>query len=63
MNSAEKYGCKAVILFSDPFDYADPGDSSVYPDSWWLPGTGVQRGTVKLVSGDPTTYMYPSLGL
>lgn len=51
-----------MIFFSDPFDYASPGETTAYPDSWWLPGTGVQRGTVKVVSGDPTTYMYPSLG-
>ena len=62
VNSAHKYGCKAAIFFSDPYDYAAPGETAVYPDAWWLPGTGAQRGTVKLVSGDPTTYMYPSLG-
>jgi len=59
---AAKYGAKAAILYSDPYDSSSPTDNSSYPDSWWLPSTGVQRGTVKGVDGDPTTPMYPSLG-
>ncbi|KAF6019348.1 hypothetical protein EB796_022315 [Bugula neritina] len=58
---AAKYGAKAAILYSDPYDSSSPTDNSSYPDSWWLPSTGVQRGTVKGVDGDPTTPMYPSL--
>ncbi|KAF6019350.1 hypothetical protein EB796_022317 [Bugula neritina] len=58
---AAELGAKAVILYSDPHDYTSPTDNSSYPNSWWLPSTGVQRGTVKRVDGDPTTYLYPSL--
>ena len=55
-------GAKAIILYTDPYDYASPDTTEYYPDSWWLPPSGAQRGTVKLVMGDPTTYLYPSLG-
>ena len=50
-----------MILYTDPYDYASPDKTEYYPDSWWLPPSGAQRGTVKLVMGDPTTYLYPSL--
>ena len=46
--------------------YSDPADSSrskvVYPRSWWLPDTGVQRGTVMMMKGDPLTPGYPAIG-
>ncbi|XP_064646378.1 N-acetylated-alpha-linked acidic dipeptidase 2-like [Lineus longissimus] len=60
---AEKYGCIGVILYSDPDDYAPAtaGDVAVYPNGWWLPGTGVQRGTLFLDRGDPLTPGYPSI--
>lgn len=60
---AEKFGCAGLILYSDPADYATPAagtDGKVYPDSWWLPGTGVQRGSLKLGLGDPLTPLYPA---
>ena len=57
---AESFGCRALILFSDQADYAqdwiDP-----YPDSWFLPKTGAQRGTTYLDNGDPETPFYPSI--
>ncbi len=54
-----------MILYSDPADYALDGESNVYPSSWWLPGTGVQRGNVfdgdaTGAKGDPATPGYPS---
>jgi hypothetical protein len=33
----------------------------VYPNSFWLPGTGVQRGTLSLSDGDPLTPNWPSV--
>ena len=51
-----------MILYTDPYDYSSPTENSSYPDSWWLPGTGVQRGIVKTGDGDPETPFYPSLG-
>ena len=53
-----------MILYTDPYDYSSPSEKSSYPDSWWLPGTGVQRGNVKMTGdGDPETQFYPSLGI
>ena len=44
---AEEAGCKGMVLFSDKADYA-PDWSKPYPDDWFLPGTGAQRGTTYL---------------
>jgi len=54
-----------MILYTDPGDYALEGTSDVYPNSWWMPGAGVQRGNVKKSHGglgDPLTPYYPSIG-
>ena len=46
---AQQYGMVALLIFSDPEDYArDQG--AVYPDGPWLPPSGVQRGSVKFAS-------------
>lgn len=61
---AQTYGCVGLILYTDPADFAVAGTDTVYPQSWWLPGTGVQRGTLKRSSGgigDPLTPLYPSI--
>ncbi|CAH1799701.1 unnamed protein product [Owenia fusiformis] len=59
---AENYGCAGLIIYSDPADYAKNGEDNVYPNSEWLPGTGVQRGSCsKCNCGDPTTPGYPSI--
>src|SRR6218665_664596 len=57
---AEKFGCSGLILYSDPADFASTGTNEVYPNSWWLPGTGVQRGSLSLTIGDPLTPLYPA---
>ncbi|XP_072013141.1 putative N-acetylated-alpha-linked acidic dipeptidase [Amphiura filiformis] len=59
---AQKAGAIGVILYSDPAEYALEGESYVYPSSWWLPGTGVQRGNVfdSDAKGDPVTPGYPA---
>lgn len=57
---AERFGCSGLILYTDPADFAIHGTRTVYPDSWWLPGTGVQRGSLKLSLGDPLTPLYPA---
>ena len=56
----EEHGCSGVILYSDPADYAHPG-GAVYPDGWFMPETGVQRGSL-MIAGDPLTPGYPSIG-
>ena len=52
-----------MILFSDPADVAargtDPED--VYPNTFWLPPTGMQRGSIILTDGDPETPNAPSI--
>ncbi|XP_067026135.1 glutamate carboxypeptidase 2-like [Acropora muricata] len=57
--NAASYGAIAALLFSDPADYAlaggDPKDT--YPNTAWLPSTGVQRGSLYTFPGmgDPQT--------
>lgn len=58
------HGAYYIILYSDPEDYAmgQTDTSQVYPHDWWLPASGVQRGTIFLRSGDPLTPGYPATG-
>uniref|UniRef100_F6ZAX9 Glutamate carboxypeptidase 2 n=1 Tax=Ciona intestinalis TaxID=7719 RepID=F6ZAX9_CIOIN len=57
---AELYGCIGLIIYSDPIDYTVPW-SGVYPEDWYLPSTGAQRGTLWTDNGDPRTPNYPSI--
>ncbi|KAH7443677.1 hypothetical protein KP509_02G045700 [Ceratopteris richardii] len=57
---ATKAGARAVIIYSDPQDFAGGGNSGFFPNSEWLPPSGVQRGTVFRGSGDPLTPGWPS---
>ena len=53
------------MLYSDPINYAPNNVDSYYPETWWLPPSGVQRGTVKTPGtayGDPLTPGYASIG-
>ena len=56
-------GCVAAIIFSDPNEVAYEGTSpaDVYPNTKWQPGTGMQRGWLKLRKGDPETPGWPSV--
>ena len=36
-------------------------DEAVYPHTFWLPDTGMQRGSLLIFDGDPQTPNYPSL--
>ena len=58
---AQKYGCSALIIYSDPQDYA-PNGTQVYPNGPSLPPYGLQRGSLVNQEGDPLTYLVPSLG-
>ncbi len=57
---AEEHGAAGLILYSDPRDdgwfRGEP-----YPNGPYRPRTGIQKGSVKNASGDPTTPGYPSL--
>ena len=59
---AEISGCSGLIMYTDPKDYAVEGVGAVYPGSVYLPGTGVQRGSLESDTGDPLTPGHPSLG-
>ena len=52
-----------VILFSDPADVAVNGvkPEDVYPNTIFLPGTGVQRGSTFIGDGDPLSHGWPSV--
>eukprot|EP00249_Psilotum_nudum_P016054 c25636_g2_i1 orf=268-1953(+) len=58
--NAAKAGAVALILYSDPKEFADNGQAGYYPFSKWLPPTGIQRGTVFQGVGDPLTPGWPS---
>ncbi|XP_046364744.2 N-acetylated-alpha-linked acidic dipeptidase 2-like [Haliotis rufescens] len=58
---AADHGATGVIIFSDPADYTWKGDPRVYPETWWLPGSGSQRGTIYTGDGDPLTPGYPAI--
>ncbi|XP_045162989.2 putative N-acetylated-alpha-linked acidic dipeptidase isoform X2 [Mercenaria mercenaria] len=61
VKNAEQYGAAGVILYSDPADYAN-NQTTVYPDSWWLPGWAVQLSHVRYnLLGDPSTPDYSSI--
>ena len=59
---AERLGAIGVILFTDPKEKAVQGRNFTFPDSWWMPGMGVEMGTAYNGQGDPLTPFYPSIG-
>ena len=58
---AQTYGCSALIIYSDPEDYA-PSGTPVYPNGPSLPPYGLQRGSLLEPEGDPLTNLVPALG-
>jgi len=64
VNQAAQHGAIGLILYSDPADYSPDPDAAAFPASWWLPGTGVQRGSAYTrLDGDPLTPGYPAIGM
>jgi len=60
---AQQFGAAGIILYSDPADYAVGVNSTyeaTFPNSWWLPPSGVQRGSTFIGNGDPLTPGYPA---
>ena len=55
MSIAEKMGAVGAILYSDPQNYAQDGRTAVYNHSFWMPGLGVQSGSLFRTAspGDP----------
>ena len=56
-------GAIGVILFSDPGDVAAQGTDpeNVYPNTIFLPGSGIQRGGTSLLKGDPLSPTWASV--
>ena len=56
-------GAIGIILFSDPGDVAIQGTDpeNVYPNTIFLPGSGIQRGGTSLVKGDPLSPSWASV--
>ena len=52
-----------LVLFSDPADVAVNGTNpeNVYPNTIFLPGTGVQRGSTFIGDGDPLSPRWASV--
>ncbi|XP_064488120.1 glutamate carboxypeptidase 2-like isoform X2 [Ornithodoros turicata] len=59
--NAESMGAAGLVLFMDPNDFGPHGNTQrPFPDSWWVGGSALQRGSVAYVAGDPATPGYPS---
>ncbi|KAL9983850.1 hypothetical protein ACROYT_G006090 [Oculina patagonica] len=61
VQNAEACGAAGVLLYSDPADYSPEGMDNTFPKTWWLPGTGTQRGNIWMSDGDPLTPLLPSI--
>ena len=63
MKNCEQAGAIGVIMFSDPYDYAPRGVNAtdVYPKTFFLPESGIQRGSTIPVFEDPASPGWPSL--
>ena len=55
--NANNAGCVGVLIYSDPLDYAKEGvePENTFPNTRYLPATGVQRGSLFAAAGDPLT--------
>lgn len=60
--NAYQAGAIGAVLFTDKKDYGGGGDAKVFPNSKWMPPSGVQVGTLYKGCGDPTTPGWPSTG-
>ncbi|EDO34357.1 predicted protein [Nematostella vectensis] len=63
VRSAGYNGAIAALIYQDPEQFAPEGPNNTFPNSWWLPDTGIQRGGAGLGSwpGDPLTTGYPAV--
>ena len=63
LSNCQTAGATGVIMFSDPADVAPlgTGPDQVYPNTFFLPESGMQRGSVKIGSGDPLSPSWPSV--
>ncbi|KAM0863520.1 hypothetical protein ACQ4PT_044537 [Festuca glaucescens] len=63
VRNARGAGAAAALIYTDAKDFGGPGAKGKrkwFPNSRWLPPSGVQVGTLYYGNGDPTTPMWPS---
>uniref|UniRef100_A0A6I8QDE4 Aminopeptidase NAALADL1 n=1 Tax=Xenopus tropicalis TaxID=8364 RepID=A0A6I8QDE4_XENTR len=60
--NAARFGVVGIIVYTDPKDINDgqAQQSQTYPNSWYMPQSGVERGAYSEDFGDPLTPYYPA---
>ncbi|XP_050964660.1 aminopeptidase NAALADL1 [Labeo rohita] len=55
--NAAKFGIVGLLVYTDPYEMNDGlvSESDTYPHSWYLPPTGVERGSYSIDFGDLLT--------
>ena len=61
--NAVSHGASGALIYTDPAQFAPEGTQNTFPQSWWLPDSGTQRGASmgKTGPGDPLTPGFPSI--
>ncbi|KAL0630072.1 Aminopeptidase NAALADL1 [Plecturocebus cupreus] len=61
--NAAKHGVAGVLVYTDPADINDglSSPSETFPNSWYLPPSGVERGSYYEYFGDPLTPYFPAI--
>jgi len=59
-HNARSAGAAAAVVYTDPLEYGGAPGERWFPDSRWLPPSGVQVGSLFRGVGDPTTPMWAS---
>uniref|UniRef100_A0A804NDS3 Peptidase M28 family protein n=1 Tax=Zea mays TaxID=4577 RepID=A0A804NDS3_MAIZE len=59
-HNARAAGAAAAVVYTDPLQYGGAPGEGWFPDSRWLPPSGVQVGSLFRGVGDPTTPMWAS---
>ncbi|KAE8775570.1 putative glutamate carboxypeptidase 2 [Hordeum vulgare] len=60
VHNARAAGAAAALVYPDPLEYGGPAGEGTFPNSRWLPPSGVQVGSLFRGVGDPTTPMWAS---
>ncbi|XP_043931298.1 aminopeptidase NAALADL1 [Protopterus annectens] len=60
--NAAKFGVIGIIIYTDPKEMNDGkvSETETYPNSWYLPPSGVERGSFNGYFGDLLTPYYPA---
>ncbi|KAL6845596.1 hypothetical protein ACP4OV_025091 [Aristida adscensionis] len=60
VHNARAAGAAAAVVYTDPLEYGGAPGEGWFPNSRWLPPSGVQVGSLFRGVGDPTTPMWAS---